>query len=223
MTRSLTVEFYHDVVCAWCFNISSRLRRLATEFDLDIQHRTFVLQDSPEEMRKSWGTPEQARETILGHWEVCRKASDHPERINIKGMRQARFNYPHGKVAALACKAAEAVSDQTGHWDMFDRLQRAHITEVRNIADRDVVTDLAASLGHDRVAFRALLSDPETARRIEADRQHARRFQVRSVPTLIVRETGTRLVNGPVEDLRAQISFATRLAGQREGAVSCVS
>jgi len=42
---ALTIDFFHDVVCCWCFNISSRLRRLASdaEFDLDIHHRTFVL------------------------------------------------------------------------------------------------------------------------------------------------------------------------------------
>lgn len=219
MTRSLTIDFYHDVVCVWCFNISSRMRRLASECDLDIRHRTFVLQDSEQAMAERWGTPDQARETILGHWAACRRASDHPERINIDGMRQAGFDYPHGMVAALACKAAELISGHTGHWDMFDRLQRAHITEARNIADRDVVAGLAASIGYDRAAFVTLLDDPETARRVEADRQHARRFQVYSIPTLIVRETGTRLVNGPVEDLRAQLSFALRLAEQREGAV----
>jgi len=210
MTRPLVIDFYHDVVCAWCFNISSRMRTLAAEFGLDIRHRTFVLQDSKEAMAERWGTPEQARETILGHWANCQRASDHPERINIKGMRRARFDYPHGMVAALACKAAELISGQAGHWDMFDRLQSAHITEARDIADYDVVVDLAASLGHDRAAFHALLVDPGTARRVEADRRRARRFQVRSIPALIVLGTGTRLVNGPVEDLRAQLSLASR-------------
>ncbi|MFB9151024.1 DsbA family oxidoreductase [Roseovarius ramblicola] len=101
---------------------------------------------------------------------------------------------------------------------MFDRLQRAHITEARNVADRDVINDLAASIGHDRTEFRTLLRDPETARRVEADRQHAQRFQIRSVPTLIEPMTGTRLVNGPIEDLRVQLDFAAWLAGQRGGA-----
>ena len=76
---SLTVDFFHDVVCCWCFNISSRMRALAAEFDLDIRHRTFVLQASRAEMAARWGTPEDARETILGHWAVCRQVSDRPE------------------------------------------------------------------------------------------------------------------------------------------------
>ena len=31
---SLTIDFFHDVVCCWCFNISSRLRDLAAEFEV---------------------------------------------------------------------------------------------------------------------------------------------------------------------------------------------
>ena len=50
-----------------------------------------------------------------------------------------------------------------------------------------------------------------TARAVEKDRQDARRLQVHSIPTLIVRETGTRLFNGPREDLAAQLRTALRL------------
>ena len=129
---ALTVDFFHDVVCCWCFNISSRMRALAAEFDLDIRHRTFVLQASPAEMAARWGTPEDARETILGHWAVCRQVSDRPDLVDIDAMRAAPFDYPHGLTAALGCKTAERLGGHAAHWDMFDRLQRAHLTEARN-------------------------------------------------------------------------------------------
>ena len=35
---TLTIDFFHDVVCCWCFNLSSRMRELAAGFDLDIRH-----------------------------------------------------------------------------------------------------------------------------------------------------------------------------------------
>ncbi|MGC9370506.1 MAG: DsbA family oxidoreductase [Paracoccaceae bacterium] len=219
----LTIDFFHDVVCCWCFNISSRMRTLATEFDLDIRHRTFVLQDSEEAMAERWGTPEQARETILGHWAVCRGVSDRPDLVNIDAMRNAGFAYPHGYIAARACKAAEAMGGQSAHWDMFDRLQHAHLSEARNIADRQVVWDLGVDMGFDRNDFGMLLGDVMVAASVEADRQRARALQVNSVPTLIVRETGTRLVNGPLEDLRAQLGAAARLTERGEGMVSCAS
>lgn len=208
---ALTIDFFHDVVCCWCFNISSRMRGLASEFDLDIRHKTFVLQASRAEMAARWGAPDQARETILGHWAVCRQVSDRPELVDIDAMRAAAFDYPHGLTAAIGCKAAERLGGQAGHWDMFDRLQRAHLSEARNIADPAVVLAAARDLGFEAAAFSGLFNDPATARLVEADRQRARALQVRSIPTLVVRETGARLVNGPREDLAAQLRAALRL------------
>jgi len=208
---SLTIDFFHDVVCCWCFNISSRLRDLAAEFNLDIRHQTFVLQASPAEMTARWGAPKDARETILGHWAVCRQVSDWPDLVDIDAMRAAPFDYPHGRIAALGCKAAERLGGQAAHWDMFDCLQRAHLTEARNIADPATVLHAARELGFEAAAFAKVFDDPATAQAVEADRQHARARQVRSIPTLIVRETGARLVNGPREDLAAQLRAAHRL------------
>lgn len=208
---TLTVEFYHDVVCCWCFNISSRLRVLATEFDLKVVHRTFVLQASRAEMAARWGTPDQARETILGHWSVCRQVSDRPELVDIDAMRTAKFDYPHGLTAAIGCKAAERLGGQPAHWDMFDRLQLAHLSEARNVVDTDVVFSVADELGYDARLFAEVFSDPATVRAVEQDRHRARALQVHSVPTLIIRETGTRLVNGPTDDLAAQLRTAMRL------------
>ncbi|TLP44211.1 disulfide bond formation protein DsbA [Cohaesibacter sp. CAU 1516] len=210
MTSSLTIDFFHDVVCCWCFNISSRMRSLAAEFDLTVQHKTFVLQASRAEMAQRWGSPEKARETILGHWSVCRNVSDQPDQVDIEAMRSAPFDYPHGMTAALGCKAAERLGGQTAHWDMFDRLQRAHLSEARNIADPDTVIQAARTLELDIPAFIGQLEDPSTLKAVEADRQQARRLQVQSVPTLIVRETGARLVNGPRDDLAAQLRTALR-------------
>ncbi len=209
---SLTIDFFHDVVCCWCFNISSRMRQLAEGFDLDIRHRTFVLQASPTEMQKRWGSPEEARDTILGHWRTCRAVSDRPDLIDVDAMQQADFDYPHGYTAALACKAAERLGGQAAHWDMFDRLQRAHLSEARNLADPETVMHVARDLGFEAAAFTEVFDDPATAQAVEADRQHARALQVRTIPTLIVRETGSRLVNGPREDLAAQLRAALRLA-----------
>lgn len=211
MRARLTVDFFHDVVCCWCFNISSRMRSLASELDLDVRHRSFVLQANRGEMAARWGRPAEARQTILGHWSVCREVSDRPELINIEAMRAARFDYPNGWNAALAGKAAEALGGQAAHWDLFDRIQLAHLCEARNIADREVLADAARDIGLDAVAFARAMSDPATLHAVEADRRAARLLQVRSIPALIIRETGARLVNGPIGDLRAQIRAASRL------------
>lgn len=207
---SLTIDFYHDVVCCWCFNISSRMRSLASEFDLDIHHRTFVLQASRTEMAERWGSPENARATILGHWATCHQVSDKPELVDINAMRSAPFDYPHGMTAALGCKTAELLGGQSAHWDMFDHLQRAHLSKAQNVADPKTIFTAAQDLGLGTAEFRAVFEDPATLQAVEHDRHLARALQVQSVPTLIVRETGTRLVNGPRDDLAAQLRASLR-------------
>lgn len=199
----LTIDFFHDVVCCWSFNISSRLHSLVEEFNLDVQHRTYVLQANQKEMRERWGSPEDAKGAILGHWAACRQVSDRPELVNVEAMRTAPFDYPHGLIAALACKAAERIGGQSAHWEMFDRLQRAHLSDAQNVGDPAVSLRAAHELG--LKGFDETLQDPVTLQLVESDRQRARELQVRSVPTLLVRETGARLVNGPREDLAAQL------------------
>ena len=201
----LTLEFFHDVVCGWCFNLSPRLRTLTREFDLDIRHRTFVLQDSSERMAESFGSTAAAKETILGHWAACAAASETPERFAIERMRAAPFDYPHGLPSALACQVAQQLGGQSGHWRMFDALQEAHLSHGRNVADCEVLLDVASSIGFDLSDFRDGLLDSHTLKAVEADRAMAQGLGVRSVPTVIIRETGQRLRNGSLDDLRAQL------------------
>ena len=210
----LTMEFFHDVVCGWCFNLSPRLRALTCEFDLDIRHRTFVLQDSPERMIESFGSHATAKEAILGHWAACAEASETPERFAIERMRAAPFNYPHGLPSALACQVAQKLGGPSGHGKMFDALQEAHLSQARNIADFEVILDVAVGVGFDRVTFRQALVDSRTLKAVEADRNFAQRLGVRSVPTVIVHETGDRLRNGPLDDLRAQLQAQVLRVGR---------
>lgn len=201
----LTLDFFHDVVCGWCFNLSPRLRVLAQAFDLDVRHRTYVLQDDQARMVAVFGSTVAAKATILGHWAACAAASDTPERFAIERMRAAPFDYPHGLPAALACQVAQRLGGHAGHWRLFDALQSAHLSQARNVADVAVLTDVAAEAGFDADAFRRGLADPGMRRAVEHDRALARRLQVRAVPTVRVRETGAWLRNGPLEDLRAQL------------------
>ncbi|MHA3976785.1 DsbA family oxidoreductase [Halovulum sp. GXIMD14794] len=209
----LTLDFFHDVVCGWCFNLSPRLHRLAEELPLEIRHRTFVLQDSPARMAEVFSSQNEAKRTILGHWAACQAASDTPERFAIEAMRAAPFDYPHGLPGALACKAAERLGGQDLHWRIFDAIQAAHLSHARNVADPEVLVSIAQAEGLDPTGFARLMRDPATREAVEADRALARRLQVSRVPTVIVRETGARLVNGTLEDLRAQIGASVALAG----------
>lgn len=209
---TLTLDFFHDVVCGWCFNLSPRLRQLATEFSLEVVHHTFVLQENRDQMIAVFGSMPDAKQTILGHWAACQAASDNPERFNIEGMRHASFEYPSGLLSARACKAAERQAGQDGHWVMFDALQRAHLTQARNIADLDTVVEVAAEAGFDPELTATDILSARIAEAVQRDQAFARQLHVTSVPTVVLRETGMRLINQPLLGLREQIFANMRLA-----------
>lgn len=212
-----TVTFFHDVVCGWCYVLSPRLRVLASEYDLTVEHRVFTLQDSREAMIATFGSMERAKATILGHWEQCARA-DELDRIDVEGMRRQPFEYPNGLPGAIACKAAEAQGGQAAHWDMFDRVQHAHLTENRNVASADVLRDVAADIGLAMDAFDAAFESPRTRQAVRTDQAFAREMAVRSVPTLIF--DGRCMVSGAqtLDALRSHVegpwTTASRILGR---------
>ncbi len=209
VTSPLIIDFYHDAVCGWCYVMSPRLRQVAGELGIQVRHHTFVLQDSREQMVQVFGSMERAKSEILGHWEACAKQDD-KQRINIEGMRAQSFEYPNGLASALACQAAHMLGGDTAHWDYFDAVQRAHLTENRNISDTVVLTDLAASLGFAPDAFTTAMTSEDAAQRVQADRMQAMQLGIRSIPTLIVSSADKttdpiRLQTTPAELLKSRL------------------
>jgi predicted DsbA family dithiol-disulfide isomerase len=84
-----------------------------------------------------------------------------------------------------ACKAAEFMGGQQAHWDMFDRIQRAHAVEARNIADLEVLRQCALEVGLDAEEWERLWSSQEVEQAVWADIRSADLLGVRAVPTVI--------------------------------------
>ncbi|MBC3767298.1 DsbA family oxidoreductase [Neptunicella marina] len=180
----LTIEFFHDAVCGWCYNQSPRLRQLASRYQLDIVHRAFVLQRNEQEMIARFGSLELAKIEILGHWQQCKQHADEPDRINIEGMAATSFNYPSGYQAALAAKAVESIQGQQGHWDYFDAVQYAHLYLNLNIADPEVLVEIAREQGTNPDLFFNRFRAGFIKARVDADNQRARQLGVSTIPAM---------------------------------------
>ncbi|OBY28355.1 DsbA family oxidoreductase [Leisingera sp. JC1] len=200
----LTIDFFHDAVCGWCFVMSPKLRKLAAEFPIRVRHRTFVLQDSPAKLAAAFGSAEKAKDAILGHWERCAE-HDESGRINVEGMRRQRFPYPTGLLSAKACKAAELQAGDAGHWDYFDTVQAAHLTENRNIADDTVLLDTARTCGLDTDRLRMDMHSAEVARLVSQDRKLAAFWRISAVPSLAVFNGKWQLRHGSLAQMRSEL------------------
>ena len=193
---AMKIEFFHDVLCAWCYAFSPRLRRLVREYpDTEIVQRSFALAPDPVAIAQIFGDKDEGKRQILGHWRAAND-NDDEHRIRADVMATRDFDYPHSMPGLLACKAAELQRGQAGHWDYFDRVQRAHLTECLDIAAADVIEQCAADVGLDVERFRAELTCAAVREAVAADVEVASAYGVRSTPTIVVNET--HLLSGAV-------------------------
>lgn len=183
--RGIELEFFHDVLCAWCYAFSPRVRRLVAEHpEVRVVHRAFALAPTPESIAAMFGSKEAGKREILSHWRAANR-NDDEHRINADLMASRPFDYPHSMPGLLACKAAERQGGQEAHWAMFDRVQRAHLTECLNIADFEVLRQCAAEIGLDVVRWEQDYHSPATRDDVERDLARARLYGITGVPTLV--------------------------------------
>ena len=184
--KNIKIDFFHDVIWAWCYAISPRVRRLKEEFpDIEIAHHSFALSKTDNDTIRVFGTLENAKKEIMNHWRSS-NLNDDEGRINTDLMETREFKYPNSINGLLGCKAAQLQLGQTGHWDYYDLVQKTHLTEARNIGDKEILYDLAEQLDMDREKFIKDFNSDKAKKMVEDDIKLARRLRVNSVPTIII-------------------------------------
>ncbi|PAB60515.1 dithiol-disulfide isomerase [Anaeromicrobium sediminis] len=193
----MTIEFFHDVLCSWCYILSPRLRELVKEFpEIEVIHRSFALSKTPEDTIRAFGSMENAKEEIMKHWRAS-NINDEDKRISTDLMECQDFNYPYSMPGLLGCKAAEIQGGQEAHWNYFDLVQRAHLTEARNIADEEVLYDVAVQVGLNKEKFIKDFNSETVKKMVEDDINLSRQKHVNSVPTIII--NGEHKISGALK------------------------
>ena len=201
----MTIEFFHDVICSFCFPMSYRMRELVKRMpEVEVVHRSFALVREEGEFERMFGSREAAKEEVLGHWEQANRIDD-LHRFNIEGMREADFPFPTSMKGLLACKAAFFTSGEGAYWDLFDALQNAFFVQNRDIGDQDVIDDIVreAGLGFDK--WQHHYRDSKTMEAVEGDLRLVEQYGITSVPTLVI--NGKHRVQGalPLSRIRSSI------------------
>lgn len=151
---------------------------------VEVEHLCFALGPEPDAISRIFGSPEAGQAEIMTHWAA---AAAHPdgEAINVELMRRRDFPYPYSMPGLLACKAAEFQGGAQAHWEMFDRVQRAHAVEARNIADSQVLRDCAQAVGLDVARWERDSQSQDARRAVNGDLRIAELHGVYAVPTLV--------------------------------------
>ena len=206
MTASVTIEFFHDVICSFCFPMSYRMRHIEKEYpDVKIVHRSFALAPTAHDFTQMFGSREKAKDAILAHWDSANK-NDDLHRFNIEGMRKATFLFPTSINPLLACKAAHVLEGEQGYWKLFDALQSALFVKNPNIELVDCIEASVVICGLDLDAWRIAFQHSDTLHRLQIDFDRAHQYQLNSVPALVINQNIR--VNGAVSLAQIEAAIA---------------
>lgn len=213
MDNKITIEFFHDVICSFCFPMSYRMRQLQKMMpQAQIEHRSYALVKSEDDFNKMFGSRAAAKAEIMRHWEQANQNDDR-HRFNISGMQEADFPFPTSMKALIACKAASLTAGQAGYWDVFDALQNALFVENRNIEENDVIEDSVKKSGIDFGVWKQHYKSEEAKKAVEEDFLLAQKYKIQGVPCLVI--DGKRQING-AQPLSKIIQLINRIVETKE-------
>ena len=182
----MKIEFFHDVICSFCFPMSYRMRKLKKRRpELEIIHRSFALVPEAEAFDIMFGSRKSAKTEILTHWEQANK-NDDLHRFSIDGMKESDFLFPISIPSLRAVKAAEEVGGNDIAWDAFDALQNALFVENKNVEDFQIIKEALSKTSIDIEKWEEAYYNSNSLEGVNKDLDLAREYGITGVPFLVI-------------------------------------
>lgn len=137
-----------------------------------------------------WKDNEARKAAILAGWALA-KAEPGGAAIDPEGARRRLRRLPLSLPAAAAVKGAEELAGMAGHLVLLRRLQEALFVEGRDIGDRGVILQCAATVGLDPTPLAIGLETGAFLADVEADHAGARALGITGVPAVVFNERWT--------------------------------
>lgn len=192
---------------------AGRLHQIEQEYEAQIEliYKVYPLGPDPDLISRYFGSPEAGKREILTHWAASKRLPG-GEPINPELMASRPFPYPYSMPALRGVKAAEFQGGMAAHAQMYDRLQRAHLVEARNVAEALTIYECAEEIGLDMPRFRADYESEASEAAVMADREEAHRLGISATPTVVFNDKWVLSGAVPVEAYRRVID--SLLAGR---------
>ena len=138
-------------------------------------------------------------------FDIAKKQAEMRERMEAEGLPYG--NRTHTYNSRLAQEIGAWADTQPGGDAIHDAIFRAYFVDGKNIGDKDVLADLAQSVGLDRAAALKVLEERSFKEAVDADWDKSRQYGVTGVPTFVA---GMRGVVGaqPYEALEELVKQA---------------
>jgi predicted DsbA family dithiol-disulfide isomerase len=188
----MRIEIWSDVVCPWCSIGRSRLDRAIADFDhrddVEIVYRSFQL-DPGASREPTLTAPEHLGRKYGGGVANGRAMVDRVEAVAAEeGMvwrhhesRPVNTLDAHRLLHLALAEAGSAVQAV-----LKEALFAAYFSEARNVADHDVLREVAVGVGLDPARVDAVLAGKEFREEVFADQDRAAAYGAGGVPFFVV-------------------------------------
>ena len=211
---TVTIDFYSDIVCPWCIIGMHRLDKVLAErfptLAVDIRHHPVMLiADCPPEglnsvdlLKSRHGITNPAKAWVRPHSEARTSGLD-------LDLGRQPFGYPTLRAHTLIRLAARRGAQHA----LARAIIFAYFQDSRNIADPDVLADIASDHGFERGEAYLLALDPAEHIHTRQEAAASSERGVTSVPHLVVGErlilNGCRSEDEIANAIQAAVSVRT--------------
>lgn len=195
--QRLTIDIWSDVMCPWCLigygQLTKALAELEGEIAAEIRWRPFELNpDMPPQgeeqeahLRRKYGRPAEEGARIRGQMKAIAEGAGVSLSWEGEGEAPPAMMWNTRDCHKLLTFALEQAGPQV-QTALKLALFAAHFNERRNLGDRAVLLDIAASVGLHREAAKAALDDPDLEARVLAEEAQAWDMNISGVPAMVI-------------------------------------
>ena len=190
----MRIDIWSDVVCPWCYIGKRRLEKALADFehadDVEVVWHSFQLDPgAPREATES--VPEMLGRKYGGGPEAGRQMVDRTEAVAAEEGLIFRLHQAQRANTVDAHRLLHLALETGGpalQGRLKERLLAAYFTEARNVADHDVLREVAVAAGLDPARVDAVLASDEYAADVQADIDRAHAYGATGVPFFVVDE-----------------------------------
>jgi predicted DsbA family dithiol-disulfide isomerase len=188
--QTLRIDIVSDVVCPWCYLGQRRLKlaleSMAGELSADIVWKPYQLEpnappegfDAFDYLARKIGGAERVRQS---HEMLTRMGAEVGLPFALEKTTILPNTFDAHRLLHWAGKFGAGIQDKVAH-----ALFTANFVEGRNVGDREVLADIAASVGMDREDVSRRLATDEDRDTIQKEIANAQRMGVSGVPFFVI-------------------------------------
>ncbi len=208
MTKTLQIDIWSDVMCPWCAIGFAQLKKgldlISDEVTAEIRWHPFELDPEmvPEGKSQDSYLAEKYGRSPAEMVAARLKLHEVGERAGFSFAYAGRGSPPEAMTwnTLLAHKLllwTLGTAGPAAQTQLKEALFEAHFRYRRNMADLDVLLDIAEAQGLDRAAAEDALVDPDLTLAVHEEEYHAQTMQITGVPAMVVE--GKYLISGAHE------------------------